>query len=338
MASAEEIDVMTDRLRQVARRMAQGNPDITGLRRLSGGASQETWSFSLAANGGSEKLILRRASQAVGKPEEQSSQAGLGVEAILLDHAARAGVPVPRVRAVLAPADGLGEGFVMDHIEGETLGGKIVRDARLAEARRVLAFQCGQAMAAIHRVPVAGLPRLREAPATVEVSNYLARHRALDSHKPVFEIAFQWLQRNAPPPPAQPVLVHGDFRNGNLMIGEEGLRAVLDWELAHLGDPMEDLGWICVNSWRFGGAGPVGGFGTREDLFAGYAAAGGVVDPARVRFWEVFGVLKWGIACESMSQPPAGGGARSVERAVIGRRSSETEIDLLNLLAPRGNA
>ena len=127
--------------------------------------------------------------------------------------------------------------------------------------------------------------------------------------------------------------MHGDFRNGNLMIGEEGLRAVLDWELAHWGDPMEDLGWICVNSWRFGGAFPVGGFGTREDLFAGYASGGGVVDASRVHFWEVLGVLKWGIACETMSRPTADGGL-PVERAVIGRRSSETEIDLLNLIAP----
>lgn len=332
---------MTERLRRVAGRMIASSPGIAApgvadLHRLSGGASQETWSFTVTGQGGVQRMILRRASAAVGKPEEQSTQAGLAVEAELIAQASRAGVPVPRVRAVLEPSDGLGDGFVMDHIDGETLGGKIVRDARFADARRVLAFQCGQAMAAIHRIPVDGLPRLREAPAAVELKNYLARHRSLHADKPVFELAFQWLQRNVPPPPARPVLVHGDFRNGNLMVGEEGLRAVLDWELAHLGDPMEDLGWICVNSWRFGGAGPVGGFGAREDLFAGYEAGGGVVNAARVRFWETFGVLKWGIVCEAMSQPPASGGPRTVERAVIGRRSSETEIDLLNLMFPRG--
>ena len=77
--------------------------------------------------------------------------------------------------------------------------------------------------------------------------------------------------------------MHGDFRHGNLIIGPDGVRAVLDWELAHLGDPMEDLGWICVNSWRFGEIDkPVGGFGTREELFAGYEAAGRRVDPERV--------------------------------------------------------
>jgi aminoglycoside phosphotransferase (APT) family kinase protein len=118
-------------------------------------------------------------------------------------------------------------------------------------------------------------------------------------------------------------------------VGPDGVRGVLDWELAHLGDPMEDLGWICVNSWRFGEIDrPVGGFGTREELFAGYAeAGGGAVDPERVRFFEVLGTLKWGIMCMTMYSIFRAGADRSVERAAIGRRSSETEIDLLALIA-----
>ena len=99
----------------------------------------------------------------------------------------------------------------------------------------------------------------------------------------MFELALQWLKRHRPPEPARLSLVHGDFRNGNLMVDDDGLRAVLDWEMAHLGDPMEDLGWICVNSWRFGRHElPVGGFGTREQLFAGYVEAGGTLQ-ARAR-------------------------------------------------------
>ena len=130
--------------------------------------------------------------------------------------------------------------------------------------------------------------------------------------------------------------MHGDFRNGNLMVDGNGLAGVLDWELAHFGDPMEDLGWLCVNAWRFGNiALPVGGFGTREDLFAGYRAAGGTVDEERVRFWEVFGTLKWGVICEGMGDAWLTGAEPSVERAAIGRRASEADIDLLNLIAPR---
>ena len=94
--------------------------------------------------------------------------------------------------------------------------------------------------------------------------------------RPVISLAFRWLDDHCPPPPARPCVVHGDFRHGTLIIGPDGVRAVLDWELAHIGDPMEDLGWICVNAWRFGVVDkPVGGFGSREDLWAGYEAAGG---------------------------------------------------------------
>jgi aminoglycoside phosphotransferase (APT) family kinase protein len=112
----------------------------------------------------------------------------------------------------------------------------------------------------------------------------------------------------------------------------------LDWELAHLGDPMEDLGWMCVNSWRFGKIDlPVGGFGTREELFAGYESVTGVaVDPEAVRYWEVYGTLKWGMICQSMAMSFKRGSERPLEPAVIGRRASEAEIDLMHLLAPRG--
>jgi aminoglycoside phosphotransferase (APT) family kinase protein len=155
--------------------------------------------------------------------------------------------------------------------------------------------------------------------------------------RPVFELALRWLSRNDPGPAQEVTLVHGDFRHGNLIIGPDGVRAVLDWELAHLGDPMEDLGWICVNSWRFGEIDkPVGGFGTREELFAGYEDGGRRVDATRVKFWEVMGTLRWGVMCCGMMRRFRIGPDHSMERAMIGRRASETEIDLLRLLAPRG--
>jgi aminoglycoside phosphotransferase (APT) family kinase protein len=131
------------------------------------------------------------------------------------------------------------------------------------------------------------------------------------------------------------VLVHGDFRNGNLMIHPEGgLVGVLDWELAHLGDPAEDLGWICVNSWRFGQwRKPVGGFGGYQALLDGYAEAGGREIPlARLQFWQALGSLKWGVMCLMMYASFANGADPSIERAMIGRRVSETEIDLVRLM------
>jgi aminoglycoside phosphotransferase (APT) family kinase protein len=178
---------------------------------------------------------------------------------------------------------------------------------------------------------------VRRAPAAAELALYRDLYRSYDEPRPVFELTLRWLGDHLPAEAPDLALVHGDFRNGNLMIGPDGLRAVLDWELAHLGDPMEDLGWICVNSWRFGRIDrPVGGFGTRADLFAGYAeAGGGTVDPARVTFWEILGTLKWGIMCMGMAASFQSGADPSIERGAIGRRSSETEIDLLRSLAPR---
>jgi len=321
-------------LQKLVRVIAPDGDCVEGVQRLSGGASQQTWGFEIRGGVGSRSLVLRHA--ATGAAERVRMTAGLDIEAHLIGAAKTAGVPVPGIHHVLRPEDGLGQGFVMERLQGETLGRRIVRDARFANARRVLAHQCGEALARIHAMPMAALPdTLRRGGPSAELQFQIDLHRSHGTTRPVFELAFQWLRKHCPDD-VTPVLVHGDFRNGNLMVGEGGLLGVLDWELAHLGDPMEDLGWLCVNAWRFGALDlPVGGFGTREDLFAGYAAAGGQVDARRVRYWEVMGTLKWGIVCETMVHAWLAGHERDVEKAAIGRRASESEIDLLMLLAPR---
>ena len=307
---------------------------LVGLRRLSGGASQETWSFDASFSGGQLPLILRR--NGGGPPRERLHAVTLAQEAMLIRLADEVGTPVPKVMAVLPDGHPAGAGFIMSRVEGETLPRKTLRDERFANARPKLAHQCGEILARLHAIPLAKVPPLRVAPPRVELDHYLKQHRGYQYPRPVLELAFRWLADNAPPDDMPLSLVHGDFRHGNLMIDEQGVAAVLDWELAHVGDPMEDLGWLCVNSWRFGYPLPVGGFGTREQLFAGYEAGGGArVDPQRVRYWEILGTLKWGVMCESFVQAFRDGYDRSVERAAIGRRSSETEIDLLRLLTGR---
>ena len=308
---------------------------IANLKRLSGGASQEIWSFDATTSAGPVPLILRRAPGGVRTAGRSGTAISLETEAQLIALAGEVGVPVPPVRYVLVEGDGVGQGFIMDCVPGETLARKILRDAEFAEARPKLARQCGEMLARLHKVDKAKLPPLRVATGRIEVDQYFETYKAYKYPHPVFELAFRWLKDNAPPDSTELTLVHGDFRNGNLMIGPDGVRAVLDWEIAHIGDPMADLSWICINPWRFGNIdNPVGGFGSREDLFAGYeAAGGGKVDPARVKFWEVLGTLKWGVMCMGMAAAFLEGD-RSVERATIGRRSSETEVDLMRLLAP----
>ena len=262
-----------------------------------------------------------------------STAVTLPTEAKAIRLAAKAGVPVPPVPYVLEPDDQLGPGYIMGRVEGETIARKILRDAAFADARPKLARQCGQILARIHTIERAALPELTVMSPKAHFDQYRTIYDTYDYPHPVFEVAFKWLEQRLPEA-AELCVVHGDFRHGNLMIGSDGVRAVLDWELVHIGDPAEDLGWICVNSWRFGEtAKVVGGFGDVEDLLAGYAEAGGKgMTAERVKFWETFGTLKWGIMCMTMYQAFAQGADRSVERATIGRRSSETEIDLVNLL------
>jgi len=311
-----------------------GATGVAGAVRLSGGASQETWSFDIVHPDGNIGAILRRAP--VGYGAAPSRAAGLNAEAVLMQLAHDAGVPSPLVLHVLQPQDDLGTGFIMQRVEGETIPRKILRDQQFAQARPKLARQLGQVLAGIHGLDLRKLPELRRMTAAKEIAELERDYRSFEWPRPVFELALRWLRDRDPGPPQETTLVHGDFRHGNLIIGPEGLRAVLDWELAHTGDPMEDLGWVCVNSWRFGEIDrPVGGFGTREDLFAGYEATGRRVDPARVKFWEVMGTLRWGVMCCGMMQRFRVSPEHSVERAMIGRRASETEIDLLRLLAPR---
>ncbi|WP_291058415.1 phosphotransferase family protein [Hyphomonas sp.] len=309
---------------------------VQALKRLSGGASQETWAFDVAASGTKHALILRRAPGGVAAARS-SEAVSLATEAALLGATAKSGVRVPDVLHVSPPGSALGEAFVMRRVTGETLGRKILRDEEFTLARTRLTRDCGEALARIHAVPIAGLPELPRSLGEDQIAKYEAIYRGFDLPRPVFELAFAWLKANAPAP-AVPVLVHGDFRLGNLIVDAEGLGAVLDWELAHTGDPREDIAWLCVNSWRFGQSERrVGGFGDLPDLLDAYAGAGGArFTPAEIDWWEILGSLKWGVMCMIMYGAYKTGADPSVERAAIGRRVSENEIDLINLFEGLG--
>ncbi len=311
---------------------------VADLRRLSGGASRETFAFdAVQVDGTTHPLVLQRE-----RPGGAiNTGGGTRTEAGLLRAAAAQGVPVPAVVAT-GPADvaraGEGDGqplgaayLVVERLEGETIPRRILRDEQYAAARADLAAQCGQALAGIHAIPVDDALGLHDLDQITQFRNLLD---VLGEPHPAFELAFRWLEANRPPVGPTRV-VHGDFRNGNLIVGPEGLRAVLDWELAHLGDPMEDLGWLCVKAWRFGGRPPVGGFGEYEDLFAAYADASGLadgVDADVVRWWEILSTVKWGVMCIIQAASHTRRVSRSVELAAIGRRTCENEHDVLALL------
>jgi aminoglycoside phosphotransferase (APT) family kinase protein len=291
---------------------------VTGISRLSGGSSRETFAVDLSRGPG---LILQRT--------RPGTVAGMAGEASLLQSAARAGVPVASVVAD-GNDDAIGSAWVLaERLPGETIARRILRDDHYAATRARLAADCGRALAAVHGIPVAEVPHLRAADQLVELRGMAD---ALGVALPAFELSFRWLEANRPDV-TEDVVVHGDFRLGNLLVDDDGLVAVLDWELSHLGDPAEDLAWLCVRAWRFGEVHPVGGFGTVDDLLGAYAAASDRrVEHDDLLWWQVLGTLKWGLICVLQASSHLGGSHRSVELATIGRRVCETEYDLLLLL------
>jgi aminoglycoside phosphotransferase (APT) family kinase protein len=325
------VDVLAA-LPQLARRLGGEGAVLAAAERLSGGASMETWAFAVEAPGSRRELILRRRSAPFDPDTSRSTS--LAAEAALIEAVRAKGAPAPPLAHLCDDEDGLGEAHVTERIAGETLGRRIVSDPRFEAVRPKLARQCGEILAMIHDTPPPPTAGLKTADFRAELDRYEEVYRSSGAERPVLELAFQHLKKHAPEP-VPSVLLHGDFRNGNLMISPDtGVAAVLDWELSHIGDPAEDLSWICVNSWRFGRPDkPVGGFGEYADLLAGYEAAGGApVSLSRVRAWQALGSLKWGVMCLMMYQSWVGDPAASVERPMIGRRVSETEIDLVNLL------
>jgi len=305
---------------------------VTGLAQLPGGASRETWAFDMTLDGRPLPLILRR------DPPGRPSTRDYACEAKLLRAARQAGVPVPAVHWGESADPAVGAPFIlMDRVQGETIPRRILRDEALSVARQGLTGQCGAALARIHAIPLDGLEFLGAPQSPHQLLEaQLSMLGAVEEPHPVFELALRWLRPRAPAS-TRPALVHGDFRVGNVIVGPEGLRAVLDWELAHVGHPAEDLGWFCVRAWRFGNDDrPAGGLGSREELLDAYLAAGGVrLHADDLRFWEVYGTLRWGIMCLLQASYHLSGAIRSVELAAIGRRACEMEWALLDLMEAR---
>lgn len=329
---------LAEPLTRVLERCIDGFESLQSVERLSGGASQETYRLEIRARGGEQTLALRRAAGGYVR-EEGVVGPDLTAEAELIRLARKAGVPEPEIFAVLKPEDGIGDGFIMEWLEGEALGARIARADTFADIRPSLSRQAGEILARIHALEVGGTvldERLTRHNPESSVRQKWESYQSFGTPQPMIDYTARWLLDNLPANPRS-TLVHGDFRNGNLMVRPDaGITAVLDWEGAHIGDPIEDLGWLCTNSWRFGVTElPVGGFGPIEDLIAGYeAVSDATVDRDALRFWIVYGSFSWAVGCLMMAEHYRTGPDPSVERPGIGRRTSECQIDCVNLIMP----
>jgi aminoglycoside phosphotransferase (APT) family kinase protein len=291
--------------------------DVVALNQLAGGASKEAWAVNLADG---RELLVRRAGVGVIHRDTLS----LEQEFRVLEAAVEAGVRAPRPVAYLGDIDGH-EAFAMERVEGETIGRRLVRDPPAA-----LPLEMASELAKIHSIePLDFLPR------GGAIARFYDELDSVGEPHPAIEYGLVWVRERLSDGtrPRRTTFVHGDFRLGNLAVTDR-LVAVLDWEFAHVGDPIEDVAWPLVRAWRFGAdARRLGGVGDVEPYLERYNELTGreiAIDELLV--WEVFGNVKWAIGCLRQSRRHLNGQDRSVEYAVLGRMAAEMEYELLDLI------
>ena len=288
--------------------------DVVALKQLAGGASKEAWAVDLADG---RELLVRRAGVGVIHRDTLT----LEQEFRVLEAAVAAGVRAPRPVAYLGDVEGH-EAFAMERVEGETIGRRLVRDPPPG-----LPLEMAGELAKIHAVePLDFLPR------GDAIGRFYDELDSVGEPHPAIEYGLAWVRERLVAPPAA-TFVHGDFRLGNLAVTDH-LVAVLDWEFAHVGDPIEDVAWPLVRAWRFGAdARRLGGVGDVEPYLERYnELTGRNITLDELLVWEVFGNVKWAIGCLTQSRRHLNGQDRSVEYAVLGRMAAEMEYELLDLI------
>ena len=243
------------------------------------------------------------------------------------------GAPVPEIIMEFSEGAEIGEGYVMQSVGGETIPRKILRDDSYKNIRNKLPYEIGKSLAQIHKTKLEKLQDLEKITFSESLEKLFIIYESFDQPQPVFDLAFKWLESQKILD-YEEVLVHGDYRFGNFIISEKKLESIIDWELAHIGNPMEDLGWLCVRSWRFGNVNKrAAGLGDVDELIAGYEANSKIkIDKSQLDMWQLYGSLKWGIICMVQTFAHLSGAVKSLEKAAIGRRVSETEFDLMNMI------
>jgi len=313
---------------------------IEAMKPLAGGASRDTWRVAVHSDGQTRYYVLRR-----DLPTQMFADALTRAQEFALMQAAHeTGVQVAQVRYLCEDPAVLGSPFfIMDYVPGISIGRKVLNAPELAQARTRLPGQMAQQLAAIHqidadRADLAFLPRPdpgHSAAETVIAQTYALLDQ-LQVHNPTWEWALRWASRHMPPPtPA--TFVHGDFRIGNLLVDDNGLAAVIDWEFGHIGDPHEELGYVCMRDWRFGnGRQRFAGLGPREPFLQQYEQhSGRTVNRDAVDWWEIVGNIRWGVICLSQANRHLSGEETSVELASLGRRSAEMQLETLRLIQSR---
>lgn len=306
------------------------DPGMLHAKQIAGGASKSTWLISQGSDPQAIRYVLRRDLGG----QIYSDALSLSQEFDLLRIMHRSAVKVPE--PVSWFDDLLGQpGYLMKHVPGVSVGTKVVRHPELAVARRALPADMAEQLARVHHLPIECLPSYlprKESPALFVQAMY----RDMDwvgEARPVLEVALQWLLKNAPEP-MTPVMCHGDFRIGNILVGPEGLNAIIDWEFAHIGDPRGEISWALVKTWRFGRTDlRFGGIADAEEFVSRYNHhAGRQIAMKDLHYWELLGNVRWAVGASMQAARHRKGLQPDVEFAVLGRMGSMLECEILDLL------
>lgn len=314
-------------LRRTIRRRFGEKADIDNIDVPTLGGSNRTIVFDLVDGNTRRRLVSRQETYTSPNSPFLPPAVQFRIMKVVHDQ----GFPAPEPIFLYEPEDEMGNGFVTAFVAGETMPKKLIQGSEFAEVRKTLAAQLGELLAFLHSLDPAPAAFLESWPDSIDPID--AQRQRLDLYEeahPALELGLRWLESHRPPARRRSI-VHGDFRMGNFMVGPNGVTAILDWECCHLGNGIEDFGWLCTRSWRFGRIDrPVGGFGQREQFYAAYeAAGGGKVDDDEVRYWEIFGLLRWAVINLGQAHGHVFGGRRSVVFAAQGRNTSQMEYDLL---------
>jgi aminoglycoside phosphotransferase (APT) family kinase protein len=313
--------------------------DVTvgNLSQSTAGARRHNVLFDATAGGTTHHLV------ATIVPFGETIINGVDAEAGVRDVAEKHGVAVPHVHLVRTDGDLVGGPFfISEMVYGETVPRRVLRLVEEQGNGETVVRQLGESLARLHSIDPAEVTvplRTREfagPPAVAALAGLRALIDEMPLRRPAWELGLQWLERRLPDPPPRETIVHSDTRNGNLIVGEDGLRAVLDWEgtLAS-GDPMQDLAWPSLRMWRFrNDTKEIGGFAGREPFIEGYESAGGEYHAGRFHWWKVEGTLRWGVGLAGQTIGFLEGRVPSIVMAASGRRVPELEWDLLMLIRP----